>query len=67
MNSDLKLIYLGSLIDKYIRSFSDMSKEMEKINNYININEYIINNNKLNNDIILNLNSVKEEIKKYNK
>jgi len=65
MNPDLKLIYLGSLIDKYIRSFSDMSKEMEKINQCININEYIENINLLNDDILLNINSVKEQLLMY--
>jgi hypothetical protein len=65
MNPDLKIIYLGSLIDKYIRSFSDMSKEMEKINQCININEYIENMNLLNDDILLNINSVKEQLLMY--
>ena len=63
MNSDLKIIYLDSLIDKYIRSFLDMSREMEKINQCININEYILNMNLLNDNILFHINSVKEETK----
>jgi hypothetical protein len=42
MNSDLKLIYLGSLIDKYIKRFSMMNIEMEKINHYTYINDLFI-------------------------
>ncbi len=67
MNSDLKLIYLGSLIDKYIKRFSMINRELEKINHFTDINDYIINNQKLNKNIILNFNSVKEQIKNYKK
>jgi len=43
MNSDLKFIYLSSLIDKYIKRFFMMNiVEIEKINHYTYINDLFI-------------------------
>jgi hypothetical protein len=64
MNSDLKPIYLDTLINRFLKSYSDMIKEMERINQGIDINENIININLLNDDILLNINSVKEQLYK---
>ena len=39
MNSDLKLIYLNSLIDNYIKHYNYLMIELNKINNYCDIND----------------------------
>jgi len=65
INPDLKLIYLGSLIDRYVRTFSDMIKEMEKINMCININENIININLKYEEISSELILIQEQLSMY--
>jgi hypothetical protein len=43
MNSDLKIIYLNTLIDNFINHYNLLMIELNKINKYVDINEERIN------------------------
>jgi hypothetical protein len=66
MNSDLKLIYLNSLIDNYIKHYNYLMIELNKINNYCDINDERIEIIDSNIEIITNLDIIKYKISQYN-
>jgi hypothetical protein len=66
MNSDLKLIYLNSLIDNYIKHYNYLMIELNKINNYCDINDERIEIIDSNIEFITNLDIIKYKISQYN-
>ena len=66
MDKNLKTIYLSSLIDNHKQHYNYLIYEMTKINNYIDINEEIEDIKKDNNNIINNIEIIKNKIKQYN-
>jgi hypothetical protein len=66
MDKDLKTIYLSSLYENYNQQYYYLIYEMTKINNYIDINEEIEDIKKDNNNIINNIEIIKNKIKQYN-
>ena len=66
MNSDLKLIYLNSLIDNYTQHYNYLMIELNKINNYCDINDERIEIIDSNIEIITNLDIIKYKISQYN-
>ena len=66
MDKDLKIIYLSSLIENYNQQYYYLLYELSKINNYIELNEEIEDIKKDNNNIINNIEMIKNKIKQYN-
>jgi hypothetical protein len=65
MDKDLKTIYLSSLIENYNQQYHYLIYELSKINNYIELNEEIGDIKKDNNNIINNIEIIKNKIKQY--
>jgi hypothetical protein len=66
MDKNLKTIYLLSLIENYNQHYNYLIYEMSKINNYIDINDEIKEIKEDNNNIINNIEIIKNKIQQYN-
>jgi hypothetical protein len=66
MDKDLKSIYLNSLIDNYIKHYNYLMIELNKINNYLDIDEERCDIIDSNIEFITNLDLIKFKISQYN-
>jgi len=66
MDKDLKTIYLSSLIENYNQQYYYLIYELNKINNYVELNEEIQEIKKNYDNIINNIELIKNKIKQYN-
>jgi hypothetical protein len=66
MDKNLKTIYLSSLIENHNQHYNYLIYEMSKINNYIELNDEIIEIKKNYDNITNNIEIIKNKIKQYN-
>ena len=66
MDKNLKTIYLLSLIEIYNQHYNYLIYEMSKINNYTDINDEIKEIKEDNNNVINNIEIIKNKIQQYN-